>query len=112
LLGGAIRNRPNQPDSSSTPKTFFHGTRRGDCRRLSGRQRGLERLRRPHRALVSDTSMAHVREGKELANNFTHVNETTLTVGGLVVYGVARMAKAKTSPTWRFTSRNRSPRRA
>ncbi len=43
-----------------------------------------------------DTSMAHVREGEKLANDFTHINETTLTVGGLAVYAVGRLVGAHT----------------
>jgi membrane-associated phospholipid phosphatase len=41
-----------------------------------------------------DTSLAHVRLGERLDNVFTHVNETTLTVGSLAVYGVARLLKS------------------
>jgi len=43
-----------------------------------------------------DTSLSHVQLGERLGNVFTHVNETTLTVGGLVVYGAARLTKANT----------------
>jgi membrane-associated phospholipid phosphatase len=43
-----------------------------------------------------DTSLNHVRVGQRLDDVFTHVNETTLTVGGLAVYGVARVAKSNT----------------
>lgn len=43
-----------------------------------------------------DTSLSHVQLGERLGNVFTHVNETTLTVGGLVVYGAARLTRANT----------------
>lgn len=43
-----------------------------------------------------DTSLAHVREGQRLDDAFTHINETTLTVGGLAVYAIAKLAKAQT----------------
>ena len=43
-----------------------------------------------------DTTRTHVRIGRKLDNVFTHVNETTLTVGGLAVYGIARLARART----------------
>jgi membrane-associated phospholipid phosphatase len=43
-----------------------------------------------------DTSLNHVRLGQRLDDIFTHVNETTLTVGGLVVYGAARLTKSNT----------------
>jgi len=38
-----------------------------------------------------DTSLFHVREGRKLDDVFTHVNETTITVGGLAVYALARV---------------------
>lgn len=41
-----------------------------------------------------DTSLAHVRIGDKLDKVFTHVNETTLTVGGLAVYAVAKLVKS------------------
>ncbi|HEX3866328.1 MAG TPA: hypothetical protein VHV78_06220, partial [Gemmatimonadaceae bacterium] len=43
-----------------------------------------------------DTSLAHVREGERLANTFTHINETTLTVGGLAVWAVSRVSGLNT----------------
>lgn len=41
-----------------------------------------------------DTSLAHVRAGQKLDDVFTHINETTLTVGGLAIYAIGRLAKA------------------
>jgi len=38
-----------------------------------------------------DTTLFHVREGRRLDDIFTHVNETTMTVGGLAVYAIARV---------------------
>jgi membrane-associated phospholipid phosphatase len=43
-----------------------------------------------------DTSLAHVRAGRQLDNVFTHVNETTITVGGLAVYAIARFTGHQT----------------
>jgi membrane-associated phospholipid phosphatase len=43
-----------------------------------------------------DTTLVHVREGQRLDKVFTHVNETTLTLGGLLTWGVARLAHAPT----------------
>jgi membrane-associated phospholipid phosphatase len=42
----------------------------------------------------SDTSFSHVRTGQRLADVFTHVNETTLTVGGIAAYGVGRLVRS------------------
>jgi membrane-associated phospholipid phosphatase len=41
-----------------------------------------------------DTTRIHVRAGRRVDNVFTHINETTLTVGGLALYGIARLAGA------------------
>lgn len=43
-----------------------------------------------------DTAHFHVRIGDKLDDIFTHINETTLTVGGLAVYAVARVVKQRT----------------
>lgn len=43
-----------------------------------------------------DTNYLHVRAGQVADDWFTRINETTLTVGGLAVYAVARVAKQKT----------------
>jgi membrane-associated phospholipid phosphatase len=43
-----------------------------------------------------DTAHRHVRVGRNLDDMFTHINETTLTVGGLAVYAVARLAGQRT----------------
>ena len=40
-----------------------------------------------------DTTLSHVRIGQKLDDVFTRINESTLTVGGLAVYAIARMAK-------------------
>jgi membrane-associated phospholipid phosphatase len=40
-----------------------------------------------------DSTYLHVRAGRDLDGTFTHINETTLTVGGLLVYGVGRVFK-------------------
>jgi hypothetical protein len=43
-----------------------------------------------------DTTWRHVRVGKKLDDIFTHINETTLTVGGLAVWGIGRLARQET----------------
>jgi len=39
-----------------------------------------------------DTTLSHVRVGQKLDDIFTRINESTLTVGGLAVYALARIA--------------------
>jgi len=41
-----------------------------------------------------DSSHAHVRVGRRLDSYFTHINETTLTLGGLLTFGAARLLHA------------------
>jgi membrane-associated phospholipid phosphatase len=43
-----------------------------------------------------DTTLSHVRIGDDLDDIFTHINETTLTVGSLLTYGVGRLTKSST----------------
>jgi membrane-associated phospholipid phosphatase len=43
-----------------------------------------------------DTTWFHARVGHKLDNYFTHINETTLTVGGLGIYAIARVLGAHT----------------
>ena len=82
------------PDSSSTQKTFFIPRDGAIAAGFLAASAGLSLFDARIDHWFQDTSMAHVREGQDLAHKFTHVNETTLTVGGLVVYGVAKVAKA------------------
>lgn len=84
------------PDSSSTQKTFFIPRDGVIAAGFLAASAGLSLFDARIDHWFQDTSLAHVREGKDLAHKFTHVNETTLTVGGLVVYGVAKVAKANT----------------
>lgn len=43
-----------------------------------------------------DTSHTHVHVGRKLDHIFTRVNETTLTIGGIVLYGVGRLSHNET----------------
>jgi membrane-associated phospholipid phosphatase len=45
-------------------------------------------------AFFSDTNNAHVRKGRRFGDAFTHINETTLTLGGIAAYGVGRLARS------------------
>ena len=81
-------------DSSSTAKTFFTGRDGAWAAGFLVASAGLSLLDVRIEHWFQDTNSTHVKEGKKLANDFTHVNETTLTVGGLIVYGVAKLAKA------------------
>jgi membrane-associated phospholipid phosphatase len=81
-------------DSSSTQKTFFIPRDGAVAAGFLVASAGLSVFDVRIAHWFQDTNSYHVRKGKELANDFTHVNETTLTVGGLIVYGVAKIAKA------------------
>jgi len=43
-----------------------------------------------------DTTHVHVRVGRRLDDAFTHINETTLTVGGLALYGIGKLTHQET----------------
>jgi membrane-associated phospholipid phosphatase len=81
-------------DSSTTQKTFFTGRDGVIGAGFLVASAGLSAFDVRLERWFQDTNSAHVRHGKELANKLTHINETTLTVGGLIVYGVAKVAKA------------------
>ncbi len=90
----AVQLASAQSPDSSTQKTFFIPRDGAIAAGFLVASAGLSVFDTRIAHWFLDTSMAHVREGRDLANKFTHVNETTLTVGGLVVYGVAKIAKA------------------
>ena len=53
---------------------------------------GMSAFDRRIASFFEDTSLLHVREGQRLDQAFTHINETTLTVGGLLTYGIGRLS--------------------
>jgi len=83
-------------DSSSTAKTFFTPRDGAIAVGFLAASAGLSIFDVRIAHWFEDTSLTHVREGQKLDDLFTHVNETTLTVGGLIVYGVAKLTKANT----------------
>ena len=83
-------------DSASTAKTFFQPRDGAIAAGFLVASAGLSVFDVRIAHWFSDTSLTHVKEGQKLDNVFTHVNETTLTVGGLIVYGIAKVAKANT----------------
>jgi membrane-associated phospholipid phosphatase len=46
-------------------------------------------------AFFGDTNNAHVRRGRRFGDAFTHINETTLTIGGIAAYGVGRLTHSR-----------------
>ena len=83
-----------QAQSDSTTKTFL--TRRdavfGGVFVASSVGLSLFDTRIAH--FFDDTSLTHVRAGQKLDDIFTHINETTLTVGGLAIYAIGRLTKS------------------
>jgi hypothetical protein len=45
----------------------------------------------------TDTSKSHVQTGQRLAKTFTHINETTLTLGGIAAYGIGRLTRSQST---------------
>ena len=87
--------RAQAPDST-TSKTFFTGR---DALLGAGAviaSAGLSVFDARIARYFEDSSLTHVRAGRALDGTFTHINETTLTVGGLVVYAVGRIFKLPT----------------
>jgi membrane-associated phospholipid phosphatase len=84
-----------QVDSTS-PKTFFTGRDAAIGGIFLAASAGLSIFDAKIAKNFRDTTYLHVRIGQKLDDFFTHINETTLTVGGLAVYGVAKLAHQET----------------
>jgi membrane-associated phospholipid phosphatase len=83
-------------DSTASHKTFFTGRDGLIGAGFLVASAGLSVFDPRIAHWFTDTTQAHVRHGIDAANNFTHINETTLTVGALIIYGVAKVSKANT----------------
>jgi membrane-associated phospholipid phosphatase len=91
LIAG--RAAAQAPDVSSS-KTFFTGRDGAIAAGFLAASVGLSVFDARIAHWFRDTTLAHVRFGDKWDDVFTHVNETTLTVGGLAVYAVAKLGKA------------------
>lgn len=80
-----------QVADSATQKTFFVGRDAIFAVSALAVSAGLSAFDARIERNFQDTTLFHVREGRKLDDIFTHVNETTMTVGGLAVYAVARV---------------------
>ena len=81
---------------SATQKTFFTGRDGAIAAGFLGASAAMSLFDVRIAHFFEDTAHLHVREGQKLDKIFTHINETTLTVGGLAVYGVAKLAHNET----------------
>jgi len=96
LCAAVARLSAAQAPDSATQKTFFiprDGLYAVGALAVSA---GLTVFDPRIEHFFQDTSLAHVRAGRQLDNVFTHVNETTITVGGLAVYALARITGHRT----------------
>ena len=81
---------------SPTHKTFYVPRDAGVAAIFLGASAGLSIIDPEIARSFRDTSHYHVRIGQKLDNAISHINETTLTVGGLAVYAIARVARLPT----------------
>ena len=88
----AARLSRAQADTTS-PSTFFTPHDAAVAGVFFGVSAGLSYFDARIAQNFRDTTYRHVRVGKRLDDIFTHINETTLTVGGLAIYGIAKLAK-------------------
>lgn len=77
----------------TTPKTFFTTRDAVLGAGMFAASAGLSLFDARIAHNFEDTSYFHVRAGRDLDGIFTHINETTLTVGGLAVYAIGRAFK-------------------
>jgi membrane-associated phospholipid phosphatase len=85
-----------QAPDSATQKTFFTARDGVFAAAALAVSAGLTAFDARIEHDFRDTTLFHVREGRRLDDFFTHVNETTITVGGLAIYAIARVTKHKT----------------
>ena len=88
----AARFAAAQVDSTS-PKTFFTPRDAAVAGVFLAASAGISYFDAKIARNFRDTNYFHVRVGDRLDDIFTHINETTLTVGSLAIYGVAKLAK-------------------
>jgi membrane-associated phospholipid phosphatase len=96
IAGACFLPRLAAAQSDSADKTFFVKKDLVVAGAFVGVSAGVSVFDKRIEHFFRDTTMSQVRHGKKLANNFTHVNETTLTVGGLGVYVIGRLVGSKT----------------
>ena len=81
---------------TTPPKTFFTGRDGLVAAGFLAASAGISLFDARIAQNFQDTTHFHVRIGRDLDNFFTHINETTLTVGGLGVYAIAKLTKHET----------------
>lgn len=91
----AVRLAGAQADTTP-PKTFFTPRDAAVAGVFFAASAGLSYFDARIARNFRDTTYFHVRVGAKLDDFFTHINETTLTVGGLAVWGVAKLTKQET----------------
>jgi len=87
---------PAQSPDSATHKTFFTPHDGTVAAAFLAASAGLSVFDARIARFFQDTSRVHVRIGRRADDLFTRINESTLTVGSLAVYVVARVAHAQT----------------
>lgn len=85
-----------QSADSATHKTFFVPRDGAIGAAFLAASIGLSAFDSRIAHFFQDTSLTHVRAGRVVDGAFSRVNETTLTVGGLAVYAIARATKQQT----------------
>ena len=98
----ATRTVAAQTSDSSTQKTFFTGRDALIGLGILGASAGLSAFDARIARNFQDTNHLHVRAGKRVDDVFTRINESTLTVGGLALYAIARAFHAHTVATVSF----------
>jgi membrane-associated phospholipid phosphatase len=85
-----------QAVDNATQKTFYTPRDGVIAAGFLAASAGLSIFDPPIAHFFRDTSLFHVREGEKLDSYFSHINESTLTVGGLGVWAIARLVRAPT----------------
>ena len=95
-LGLALASIVRAQTSTSQPSTLLTSRDAAVGGAFLAASAGLSLFDARIASYFRDTTLSHVRLGQTLDDVFTRINESTLTVGGLAVYVIARIAKQPT----------------
>lgn len=96
LVSALIANTVSAQSDSTHNKTFYTQHDAAVAAVFLAASAGLSVFDARIAHFFQDTSLLHVRVGRKADDIFTHINETTLTVGSLAVYTLARLTHART----------------
>lgn len=91
VLATAVLSRDLRAQGAATSKTFYTPRDAAWAAAFAATSAGLSVFDAPLEHFFMDTSRTHVHIGRKFDHAVSHANETTLTIAGLLLYGVGRL---------------------